>query len=161
MKIAIYCFAYLSLIGCASKTASTKIESQTSHSIYQRDIIRDTIMTLEADTVSSGALLRCDSLGRVYMQELEQLKISKGHTLQASMSLKDNRLEFDCSQSPQYIRVRSTQTVRATGDTVYVSQKVHVYKQKPLGLWIRIQIYAGRFLALILFIAVIIKLIKR
>ena len=49
-------------------------EKQTTDSVVIREILRDTVVTVEADSSLVRALVECDSLGRARLRELREYR---------------------------------------------------------------------------------------
>ena len=52
-------------------------EKQTTDSVVIREILRDTVVTVEADSSLVRALVECDSLGRARLRELRENRPEK------------------------------------------------------------------------------------
>ena len=72
---------YLSLAGCRTQQP---IESSTTREQTTHTERYDTAMTVAGDSAAASLLLRCDSLGNVYIAELEQ---ERGKRLSLEMKL--------------------------------------------------------------------------
>lgn len=69
----IYLLAALLLIltGCGShKMVAASTDRQTSDSVVIRETVRDTVVTVEADSALIRALVECDSLGQAHVRQL-------------------------------------------------------------------------------------------
>jgi hypothetical protein len=63
---------------------------------YERvtETLRDTFVDIKSDTASIKALLKCDSLGNVYLEHISELKL--GNKVKPEIQIIDNIITFDC-----------------------------------------------------------------
>ena len=63
------------LPGCAAKSRVTASgETRQSDSVFVREAIRDTVVTVPADSSMVRALLECDSSGQIRVREVEEYR---------------------------------------------------------------------------------------
>ncbi len=72
-----------------------KVETITETKIEYREVVRDTTVFVPADKATIKALLECDSLGNVYMKQIQTLQ---GKTsANANIIIKDNYITAECN----------------------------------------------------------------
>ncbi len=65
----------VTLAGCAARPRMTvSNEKRTTDSVVIREVLRDTVVTVEADSSLVRALVECDSLGRARLRELREYR---------------------------------------------------------------------------------------
>ncbi len=65
----------LFLSSCSPKLYQTQ-STQTSNTVTEKEIIRDTIIQVQPDSSMIRALIQCDSTGRARLQEIQTLRES-------------------------------------------------------------------------------------
>ncbi len=74
----------LFLSSCSPKLYQTQ-STQTSNTVTEKEIVRDTIIQIKPDSSMIRALIQCDSTGRARLQEIQTLRESA--RLQQSISI--------------------------------------------------------------------------
>lgn len=87
MKKLILIFSVIALTGCCNKNYPIAIRTDSTTSITHY-IPRDTLIRIPADSAYIKMLLKCDSTGKVLLQQLYVLK--NGQLIEAQAELEDN-----------------------------------------------------------------------
>ncbi len=104
----------LFLSSCSPKLYQTQ-STQTTNTVTEKEIIRDTIIQVQPDSSMIRALIQCDSTGRARLQELQTLRESA--RLQQSITI---------DQDPEPYQP-TTLTIRAKVDSMGIYLK---YKER-------------------------------
>lgn len=82
----------MSLTGCGSpKIIAAATDRQATDSVVIREVVRDTVVTVRADSSLLRALVECDSLGQIHLLEL--LEYRAGERLKPpQVAIRDNVL---------------------------------------------------------------------
>jgi len=96
------------------------------------EVHHDTLAYTKPDSASINALLRCDSLGNVYVAEITRLKSGKATT--QTFKLKDNKLSVDCKVDSMAVYLKIAKVYK-TSERSKVSQPAPVIIDKPLSWW--------------------------
>ncbi len=67
------------------------IESSKSDSVYVKEILRDTVVHIEADSSLVRALIECDSMGRAYISQIVEMRDGE-NVSSPSLVINDNIL---------------------------------------------------------------------
>lgn len=95
--------------------------------------VHDTVAKTVPDSALLNALLRCDSLGNVYLDQLIQVS---GRATTQSVTLKDNKLTVDCKVDSMAVYVKMSKVFKTSSDTTYIqSPPVKIEVEKPLSWW--------------------------
>jgi len=159
MKTILYILISLTLFSCVTeKKCSQKFPPQviTKDSISYIEKVRDSIVKTPPDSAKIKALLKCDSLGNVYIQTIEELKL--GNKVKPSIKIKDNYIYLDCL-------VDSGQVYLAWKEKFYSQNSSKIEQKPPVKVnyltgfqWF--QIYTARILLAILLLIIIYLYIK-
>ncbi len=107
----------LALIALASCTRRIYVPTTTSHTLI------DTLVREVNDSSMINALLECDSLGRVQLQELE---ILKGEAAASEMTLQENRIKVETRWKTKYV-----DRLEYVRDTITLVEVQEVIKPDP------------------------------
>lgn len=118
------------LIGCKVQEpitiTNTKVEKE-----YIK--ITDTLVKTAPDSSSIAALLKCDSLGNVYLTQLNDVK---GRVTSQTVSLKDNKIIVDCKVDSMAVFVKMSKAYKTSSDTTTVKPPPeYIEVEKPLTWW--------------------------
>lgn len=143
------------LVAACNKKVATVVTLTDSTSIATNNITIDKEVQLAPDSALVAALLRCDSLGNVYLAEINTLN---GERVKQQLTLKDNNLTVTATDAAKeriiYLRYDSIVYQRKE---VPVPYPVVEYTNE-LTQWQIFQIWLGRILlAAVLFYAIKIK----
>lgn len=153
----------LSLAGCRTTKVLSSDKSTTADSVVIVERIRDTVVTVGADSSMMRALLECDSLGQVRLKEL--LDYRTGQRLQPpAIYIRDNVLtaaaKVDSTaiymQLKDRLETRSTRHDQTTTITVEVN-KLTWWQT----LWLTLGKLMTAFAALWIGLSLILRFCKR
>lgn len=150
-KIVICSFLLLALLVSSCKTQPIVVEKtiETTHTIVERD----TVFTIEPDTVTFQALLECRK-GKVVVTSSKN--IATGKKLKQNVSIKDNVLTIDCIKEVQELKAQ----LREKNTQKTIKEPVVVEVPAKISSWQWFQIWCGRILLLGLLIVLIGYLFK-
>lgn len=121
---------------------------QTETVRIEKEIVHDTIFTSAADSSSFRATLGCDSVGNVY---IINSYASTGRNLKApEVTIRDNILTADCSKEAEKLFFQWKSKFQSEQTTKVKTVEV----ERELTGWQSFQIWLGRFLILLVLIAV-------
>ncbi|MHC1773852.1 MAG: hypothetical protein AB9834_00425 [Lentimicrobium sp.] len=113
------------LISCHTGKQSTALSTKTT--ITERQT--DTVLHSLPDSAILTALLKCDSLGNAYLEEIIQLKT--GRATRPEVRVKDNFIYLKCRVDSMAVYVSMHRQFKATSDTT--STVVTVFKERQKG----------------------------
>jgi len=121
---------------------------QSDRVITITNTIHDTVVKTKPDSAMIKAFLRCDSLGNVYVCNIESLQTS--NKVKPTIEIRDNTITLKCKVDSQavYIRWKETHVSDVTQKTL-----PPVYIEKALSWWQTTEIWAGRIFLILLAIA--------
>ncbi len=134
----------LSLASCSRRqypqtaTATTSVTTIT-------EIRRDTVITVQPDSSILQALIECDSTGRAYLKEIDQLKSSA--TLHQNLHLQDNVLTATAAVDSMDIYLTYKDRYQTTTNTTTETRTVTV-TTNILKPWQKLLMYLGALAAL-------------
>lgn len=151
----------LILLLCACTVRRPVVQGTDTHradSVFVKETLRDTVITVEADSALIRAYLECDSLGRVRVRQLAEFRA--GRRLQPpAINIQDNVLTATATTDSLnlYLQLRERyESHHNTRDTaITVVQTVN-----RLTWWQTLWVWAGRGFAALLGAAIIYKLLK-
>ncbi|HHN47359.1 MAG TPA: hypothetical protein ENN08_00200 [Bacteroidales bacterium] len=108
------------LIGLASCRAPQPLVVEKVRTVTELEVVRDTVVHTEPDSASMQALLRCDSLGNVYMQQIVSLQT--GRTLKPQIRIVDNIITLDCEVDSIAVYFQLRDRYTHTADTIYITK---------------------------------------
>lgn len=128
----IYLLAALLLIltGCGShKMLAASTDRQTTDSVVIRETVRDTVVTVEADSALIRALVECDSLGQAHLRQL--LEYQAGDRLKPPrVAIKNNVLTATAKIDSLaiYMQLKDRYQEAVKRETMTVTQYVETNK---------------------------------
>lgn len=112
---------------CAKKYPCSGVDSIRTEYV---ETVRDTIITIPGDSASITALLKCDSLGNVYIAMIDQLKL--GTHVKPKIEIKNNWLKADCKVDSMQIyfhyKEKYGSSYRTITNTKIVEKKLSKYQ---------------------------------
>lgn len=143
----------LSLQSCSRRQYPPSATNTTSVTTVT-EVRRDTVITVQPDSSILQALIECDSTGRAYLKEIDQLKSSAN--LHQSLHLEDNVLTATAVIDSMDIYLTYKDRYQTTTNTATETRTVTV-TTNILKAWQKLLMYLGAMAAL----AIIIKLFSR
>lgn len=89
-----YIILLLALLTLTFSCKIRNIENKTETKIEYREVIRDTTIFVPADKAIVTALLACDSLGNVYLKQIQTLQGNSSAS--ANVIIRDNYITAEC-----------------------------------------------------------------
>ena len=151
------------LPGCAAKSRVTASgETRQSDSVFVREAIRDTVVTVPADSSMVRALLECDSSGQIRVREVEEYR-SGTRLPPPRLKIRDNVVtasaEIDSMNIYLALKDRYQATTKAEREVVIKTVEVNRLTRWQT-LWMRFgQVLTAAVVAVGGY--VIVKLVKR
>lgn len=158
LAYALIVISALLLIGCRA----TKVQSSVSHSrvdsVIIRQTVRDTVVTVKADSSMIRALLECDSLGQVRMRELVEYRAGE-RTKPPDLSIKENVLtaKADVDSVAIFMQLKDLYEYYFGNTKEVIIETVEVNR---LTWWQKLWVKAGQILSGALVALIIFKIIK-
>lgn len=115
MKIFVIIVIFFALASCRTPQPVVVEKLRT---VTEREVVRDTVVHTKPDTASIVALLKCDSLGNVYMQQIMQLQA--GRTVRPQIKIVDNVITLDCEVDSVAVYFQLKSRYSHTTDTIYM-----------------------------------------
>lgn len=150
-------FAY----SCKSQKAIT----ETLHIRTEKEIIRDTVITIQPDSAVLEAMLMCDSNNQVL---LRQLKVYEGKRLSYDVTIDSTNRALKVVCQEDSIREKVQVKDKLIQDSTKVTTTEYVEVEKPMTAWNHFLIVCGWILligvvsaVIILVIIIVWKLVKR
>lgn len=149
----------LSLFGCGSKRIATEIRVTRTDSVRVVETLRDTAVTVQADSSLIRALIECDSLGQAHLRQLEEYRA--GERLPPPRVDIDNNVltataHIDSMSIYLQLKDRYKEAVQTDKRTVYKTEFVN-----RLTGWQRFWMRVGQIMAAAAAVVVAWKLLKR
>lgn len=82
------------LVALASCRTPQPVVVEKLRTVTEREVVRDTVVQIKPDSASITALLRCDSLGNVYMDQILLLKT--GRNVKPQVRIVENIITLEC-----------------------------------------------------------------
>lgn len=123
-----------------------------------RQTLRDTVVTVKADSSMIRALLECDSLGQVRMRELVEYRAGE-RTKPPDLSIRDNVLTAtaEIDSIGIYLQLRDSYETHISQAETLTIETVEVNR---LTWWQKLWVKAGQILSGALVALIIFKIIK-
>lgn len=126
------------LVSC--RTSNVPITTETTKIITIKEVVRDTVFTIEKDNSYYNALLECQN-GKVVIKD--EPKKTKGNNLEPpKVTIRDNVLEVDCEKEAQKLFAQWKDTYTIENATTVIT--IPVYIEKELSYWQSTEIWCGR-----------------
>lgn len=123
MKKLFIIFSILALVSC--KSTKPVITGSSSTIVIEKQW--DTVVYTRPDSSQLMAIIKCDSLGKVYLSEIIRLKTSS--TIKPEIKVKENILTLNCIVDSLAVYVRMQKKYEKLQDTS--STVITVYRDKP------------------------------
>lgn len=126
--LSILCFA----LGCGPARLVPSREAECIRAVVEREVVRDTVVVVEADSSLMSALVECDSTGRARLKEIEQLRSSE--RINTSIAMDNNRLNVKSVVDSMGIyltlkdRYREETAVKTVTETITEIKEVNVLR---------------------------------
>lgn len=141
--------AFLSLLAVMSCKTRQAVTVKEDTKTLITETFHDTIFQTETDSSAYRALLECQN-GKVVVKEVQQAFAGK-YLKAPKLTIKDNVADCDCEAQAQKLRA---QWKAKNKETVTVKE-VPVYIEKPLTTWQKTLIALGKFLLMLIIVAII------
>lgn len=166
--ILLFCFSLVSLVSCVSKKPSDPVIVTKTKTI--KEIVKDTVFTVEADSSFYKAYIDCRDGKPILIDKSFKAPLKTSETLikptsqkgkylkKPSVNLSDNGvLSVNCEAEAQKLFASWKQTYINEQEPVIVPKTTEVYKESLAPWYVKVQLWAGRLLLLILGIAAVIE----
>lgn len=143
------------LLSCKS---SIPLAKESTKTVTITEVVRDTVVVVEADKSTYQALLKCQE-GKVVIDQTTatQPKTTGGKKLSApKVNIKDNTLKVDCEQKAYELFHQWKEVFKAEA----VSERIPYPVQRELTFWQKLFIWFGKVFLILLLAALINWLIK-
>lgn len=149
--IAAYVLAVAITLICISGCTTTKyIEVEKTKTI--KEVVRDTAIVMEADTAMMQALLECDSLGNVYITEIETLR--KSSDMETTVKIERDTLHIFTKRDTitEYVSIKDS----------YYTEVDTIIKvvERELSRWEKFRINIGNAVLVLVGIALVYIILK-
>lgn len=135
----------LSLQSCSRRQYPPSATNTTSVTTVT-EVRRDTVITVQPDSSILQALIECDSTGRAYLKEIDQLKSAAN--LHQSLHLEDNVLTATAVIDSMDIYLTYKDRYRTTTNTTTETQTITV-TTNILKPWQKLLMYLGAIAVLL------------
>ena len=157
----LYSFLFLfvlvgTLVGCKTTNALPPTKTEISKTITVKEIVRDTVFTVQKDSSYFKAWLECKN-GQVLLKPNN--KITRGKYLQPpKIIIKDNVLEVDCKAEAQKLFAQWKDVYKTENNQTIITNTIEVERQ--LTFLQTAQIWLGRILLLLILALVTMSILK-
>jgi hypothetical protein len=122
LKILLTAFTAVLLVGCKTQQPQSQVQIKT----IEKEVEKLVPYALPADSTTLAALFECDSLNRVQLKEMSEMKAKR---LQSDFSFANGLLQYKLKQPPDTIYIPGKDRYIYQDVPVEIVKEVIVYKQ--------------------------------